>query len=76
MPRSTLALVGVEAVRFLLPVRLGDTIRVDWQLARRDEIDAARGTLTFDNRVVNQRGELVVSYGSSLLVGRRPREAR
>ena len=47
---------GYDRIRFLKPVYLGDTIRVDYVIA---SLDAARERIVAKVEVKNQRGELV-----------------
>ena len=72
IPTSTLALWGVEKVRFVAPTKIGDTLSVTGEVVRLTAIDAQRGLITFQQRVMNQRGEEVLTYTSKLLVARRP----
>ena len=71
IPSSTIALSGVEKVRFIAPSKIGDTIHVEGEIAGLTTIDTKRGLITWKHRVVNQRGEEVLTYTSKLLVGRR-----
>jgi 3-hydroxybutyryl-CoA dehydratase len=54
--RSMVSL-GYDGVRFVAPVRIGDTITVRYRLTGRDE---ARHRTTSDFEVANQRGEVVL----------------
>jgi acyl dehydratase len=49
--------LGYEHIRFVAPVRIGDTVTVRYRITGRDE-DKHRTTSEFD--VVNQRGETVL----------------
>ncbi|MEQ1727241.1 MAG: MaoC/PaaZ C-terminal domain-containing protein [Vicinamibacterales bacterium] len=69
---SLLAFAGVDKLRFVAPVFLGDAIRVVKRVIERKPLGPAQGLVTFDSRVVNQRGELVVAYLDRILVKRRP----
>ena len=71
IPSSTIALWGIEKVRFITPTKIGDTIHVEGEIAGLTTIDTERGLITWKHRVVNQRGEEVLTYTSKLLVGRR-----
>jgi 3-hydroxybutyryl-CoA dehydratase len=75
IPRSTIALWGIEKVRFVAPTKIGDTLHVEGEVVQLTAVDAQRGLLTFQQRIVNQRGETVLSYTSKLLVARRPTAA-
>ena len=71
IPSSTIALSGVEKVRFIAPSKIGDTIHVEGEIAGLTTIDPERGLITWKHRVINQRGEEILTYTSKLLVGRR-----
>jgi len=71
VPSSSLALWGVEKVRFVAPTKIGDTLHVEGEIVQLTAIDARRGLITFQQRVVNQRGAEVLTYTSKLLVARR-----
>jgi acyl dehydratase len=65
---------GMDEVRWLLPVRPGDTLRT---MARVTEVRPSaskpgRGLVRATFRVVNQRGEDVMTIGTNTFVARRP----
>jgi 3-hydroxybutyryl-CoA dehydratase len=68
---TMLAFAGVDKLRFVAPVFLGDTIHVVKKVVERQELGAAQGTVVFETRVLNQRGELVLVYLDKVLVKRR-----
>lgn len=71
------AFAGVEHLRFIHPVFIGDTVTVTKRVIERRELDGDQGLLRFDTRVVNQDGTQVLAYVDKLLVLRRaPREER
>jgi acyl dehydratase len=72
VPRSTIALYGLEKTRFAIPTKIGDTIHVEAEVVQVGSIDERRGLITFAHRILNQRGEEVLTYTSKLVVGRRP----
>jgi 3-hydroxybutyryl-CoA dehydratase len=72
IPRSTIALYGLEKTRFVMPTKIGDTIHVEAEVMQVGAIDQQRGLIAFGHRVLNQRGEEVLTYTSKLLVARRP----
>ena len=65
---------GFDEVRFLKPVRPGDTLRavVEVVEARASQSKPDRGLLRFRYRAYNQHGEEVMSYLCPQLVRRRP----
>jgi 3-hydroxybutyryl-CoA dehydratase len=75
IPSSTIALWGVEKVRFVAPTKIGDTLHVESEVVQLTSVDAQSGLITFQQRVVNQHSATVLSYTSKLLVARRPAEA-
>jgi len=67
-----LAFAGVDKLRFVAPVFFGDRIHVVKRVAERKALGSAQGTITFDTKVLNQDGTLVVAYLDKILVKRRP----
>ena len=72
---TLIAFAGVDKLRFVAPVFFGDRIHVVKRVAERKALGDAQGTVTFESRVLNQRGELVLAYLDRLLVKRRPTPA-
>lgn len=68
---DVLAFVGVERLRFVRPVFLGDTIRVRQTIRSVDPVDSATGMIEAREEVLNQKGEVVLSYTAKMLVRRR-----
>jgi 3-hydroxybutyryl-CoA dehydratase len=68
---TLLAFAGVDKLRFVAPVFIGDTIHVSKRVSERKELGAEQGTVVFETRVVNQRNELVLIYFDKMLVKRR-----
>ena len=69
-PLAVLAFMGFEW-RFLLPLKVGDTIHsVSRTVAKRSMREG--GVIIEERRIVNQRGETVQSGRLTLLVQRRP----
>ena len=66
-----IALAGVDKLRFVLPVFIGDTIHVVKRVVDSKALSPTQGTVSFESRVLNQRGELVLVYRDKLLVKRR-----
>jgi 3-hydroxybutyryl-CoA dehydratase len=71
LPRSTIALYGVDKVRFTAPAKIGDTIHTESEVIGMTELDGARGLLTVRGEIKNQRGELLATFTMKALVGRR-----
>lgn len=68
---TLLAFAGVDKLRFVSPVFIGDTIHIVKRVMDRKELGAAQGTVVFETRVLNQRDELVLVYLDTLLLKRR-----
>jgi acyl dehydratase len=69
---TLIAFAGVDKLRFVDPVFIGDTIHLVKRVVERKEMGAAQGTVEFESRVLNQRDELVLVYRDRLLVRKRP----
>ena len=69
-PRYVIAFYGVDRLRLIRPVFIGDTVSARIWVADKKVRDEASGTVTFQIEVVNQRGE-VVQACSMLILGRR-----
>jgi 3-hydroxybutyryl-CoA dehydratase len=59
-PDRVVALRGVRDAVFKAPVKLGDTIHVDGEIASLKELDAGHGLVEIRCRVRNQHGKLVM----------------
>ena len=68
---TVLAFAGVDKLRFVAPVFIGDTIHVTKRVFSRQELGASQGTIVFETRVLNQREELVLVYHDKMLLKRR-----
>ena len=68
---TLIAFAGVDKLRFVAPVFIGDTIHVEKRAVECKALGAVQGTVVFESRVLNQRGELVLVYLDKLLVKRR-----
>lgn len=67
---TLVAFAGVDKLRFVSPVFIGDTIHVVKRVMELKEAGASRGAVVFETRVINQRGELVLVYLDTLLLKR------
>jgi acyl dehydratase len=67
-----IAVVGVERMRFLEPVVLGDTIRLKQTVESAEPINGNTGLLTMAGEIVNQKEAIALCYTAKLLVRRRP----
>jgi acyl dehydratase len=73
---TAMAFVGLERMQLFLPVKVGDTIRVEIEVLQSKEIKSRGGGIVqFRQRVSNQRGETVMEYDVSRLIrGARPEQ--
>ena len=71
---SSLGSPGLDEIRWLLPVRPGDTLRVVVEVvaARPSATKPDRGVVTFRYRTQNQRTETVMTMVSHQILRRRP----
>lgn len=72
LPRSLMALYGLDKVRFTAPVKIGDTIHSKAEIAETTKIDEERGLLKIKGSIVNRHDEPVIVFTMRLLVGRKP----
>jgi len=81
-PGPVLANYGLDNLRFVAPVAIGDTIRARLTCKRKvdrnrtDEQGRGQGVVAWDVQVTNQRDELVASYDILTLVQKRGEQAR
>ena len=76
-PGPVLANYGLDTLRFVKPVGIGDTIRARLTAKRKidrnrkDEKGVGQGVVAWDVEVTNQHGELVASYDILTLVSKK-----
>jgi acyl dehydratase len=71
-----MAFVGLEQMRLLAPVKLGDTIQVQVEVLDSKEVKSRGGGIVrFRHQVRNQRGETVMEYQVSRLIRGAQRES-
>ena len=68
--KQNLALAGIDGIRFLKPVFIGDTIHVEGEIVDIVPKDENRGLLTRREDIYNQRGEKVATYLKTAFVRR------
>lgn len=66
-----ICLYGIERIRMVRPVRIGDAVRVEGEVAELTPKDAG-GVVTFAEEVVNQNDERVSLFERSVLYQRSP----
>ena len=74
-PGNTLiAFYGVDRLRFIRPVFIGDTIHVREKVVAKSDRDASSGVVDTLSEVTNQNGTVVLSYTARTLWRKRPQE--
>jgi acyl dehydratase len=72
---TVMAFYGIDKLRFVKPVFLGDTITVKKIVVDTLAKGSVMGVVTFDTTVVNQRGETVLVYRDKLAIKQKPKES-
>ncbi len=72
VPKSVIALLGIDKFRLLLPVKIGDTIHTEIEVLALLPKDEKRGIMVQNNVAKNQRGEEVLVFTTQFIVGRKP----
>lgn len=67
---SVVAFYGIDRLRFVKPVFIGDTIYVTKKVLEKQE-KGERGVVTFETNVLNQDNQAVIIYTDKLMVKRR-----
>jgi 3-hydroxybutyryl-CoA dehydratase len=67
---NVIAFYGLDRVRFVKPVFIGDTIHLRGEVIALDPRDEARGLVTIRQEVVNQDGDVVASLEKRTLYRR------
>lgn len=70
-PGPIVAFYGMDKVRFFAPTKIGDTIRVQIELAEKEERGDDVGLATFHQTILNQRDEAVAKTISKVLLKRK-----
>lgn len=70
-----IAFYGVDRLRFVRPVFLGDTIHLKQTVQSLDPRDEKSGLISIVCEIVNQDNALTLSYTAKMLVRRRPPSA-
>ena len=69
---TVVAFYGIDKLRFVKPVFIGDTIHVRKTVTDTLSKSAAMGVVTFDTTVLNQNEETVLVYRDKLAIKKRP----
>lgn len=68
---GVVAFYGVDKLRFVKPVFMGDTIHLVRRVEAIEPRDEAQGVLTFEDRLLNQDDDLCLRYFPKYLLTRR-----
>lgn len=63
-----IAFYGMDRVRFVKPVLIGDTIRVEFEVKSLDRKNAESGVVTLAAQVLNHRDDIVAVFDKRVLV--------
>jgi acyl dehydratase len=69
---TVVAFYGLDKLRFVKPVFIGDTIHVRKSVVDTMTKGGEVGVVTFDTAVLNQNGETVLVYRDKLVIKKRP----
>lgn len=73
LARGGMALLGIEELKVPAPLRCGDTVHVKITVvSKRETSKPDRGVVTFDQQVVNSKGEVLLQYTVNRMIRRRP----
>lgn len=75
-PEAMKAFYGIDRLRFVTPVRIGDTLHVETEVTGLTPRDDGAGVVTSDFRILDQRGETVLAASLKTLVVKQPVEQR
>lgn len=71
---TIVAFYGIDKLRFVKPVFIGDTIHVKKRVLDTMAKGGTSGVVTFETAVLNQDGQSVLVYRDKLVVKKRPSE--
>ena len=63
-----IAFYGMDKVRFTAPVKIGDTIHVEWEIVDKQENDKYTGVVSAKQSIRNQKGEEVAFILARMLI--------
>ena len=67
-PEAIVAFYGVDKLRFVAPVFIGDTVHLSRRVAEKQLKNAERGVVAFENTVLNQDAKPVLVYLARLMI--------
>jgi acyl dehydratase len=68
---AIMAFYGMDKVRFVSPTRIGDTIRVEYEVVEKQDRDQRSGVISFKQTIKNQRDEDVALGTMRVLFSKR-----
>ena len=69
---TLIAFLGLDKLRYPSPIRIGDTLKSESTiLSKRESKKADRGIVVFQDRVINQRGEVTMECQRACMYRRR-----
>lgn len=71
---AILAFYGMDRVRFMAPTKIGDTLRVEMEVAEKVDRKEKEGIVTLKTTVKNQNDKAVASMEMKLLMARNSKE--
>jgi len=71
---KVVAFYGLDRVRFVAPVFIGSTIRVEGEIVALEDKDETRGVITIRQEIKNERDETVVVLDKRIVNRKRPKE--
>jgi acyl dehydratase len=74
LPKWIVAIAGMDRVRFIAPVKIGDTIRLEGEIVEMTKISDEQGVLAFKYLVKNQHNRSVMSGRARMISRCRPSE--
>lgn len=72
---ETIAFYGIDKIRFVKPVFIDDTIRVEEKVVKKKKRNDESGIITFEDKIFNHKGETVLVAYPRLLVARERNKA-
>jgi len=72
LSETVIALLGINSWKFTAPIKIGDTVHLEIEIAGKKETSKPdRGVVVFKRRLINQRGELVQEGEAPLMIKRK-----
>lgn len=72
-PKAVVAFYGIEKLRFLKPTFIGDTIHLELKVTGLKDKGNGTGVVTFQQEIIKQTGETVVTAEYKFLINKKER---